>query len=250
MILRVLKLQAYPAAMNMAIDEALIESIGKGESPPTLRCYTWKPSAVSIGYFQSLQEEVDLQACKQKNVEIVRRITGGGAVFHDQELTYSIILPDSLVPKDVLASYQFLCQALVNTFQKLGLHAQFVPINDILITNQKISGNAQTRRNNCVLQHGTILLDIDVDTMFSLLKVPDEKMKGKIISHIKERVTSIHNQLKRRINSEEIVSILINEFANLLNLSFQEGVLTDKELKRAEELKRIKYLNNDWTGKK
>ncbi|MBS3127602.1 lipoate--protein ligase family protein [Candidatus Woesearchaeota archaeon] len=248
MNLRIIPLEQHDAAMNMAIDEALLACIGKGDAPPTLRFYTWHPPAISLGYFQSLTEEVDLEACKKENIDMVRRVTGGGAVFHDQELTYSIILPQQVLQKDILPSYALLCGALVKTFQEKKLDAQFVPINDIIVNNKKISGNAQTRRNGCILQHGTILLDVDIDKMFSLLKVPDEKMKGKLIQHIKERVTSMQQQLQRKVQPEELIPSLCKHFSDALHIPFQEGTYSEEEWNRALFLKKTKYLNNTWNA--
>ena len=114
-------------------------------------------------------------------MDYVRRITGGGAVFHDNELTYSIVIPEShpQIPKNIIDSYKRICGAIMKGLDKLGIDSKYFPINDILTNNKKISGNAQTRKSKTVLQHGTILMDVDVEKMFSLLKVPDEKIKDK-----------------------------------------------------------------------
>jgi len=169
---RLINNDADNAFRNMAVDEALLQSI-----VPVLRFYSWKPKAVSIGYFQSLDAEVDTKACKARDIDVVRRITGGGAVFHDQELTYSVICPEELFSFDILESYQQICGFIVKGLKKYGLDAKFVPINDITIKGKKISGNAQSRKQGKIIQHGTILLDVDADEMFKVLKVPDEKMK-------------------------------------------------------------------------
>ncbi|MEM2843607.1 MAG: lipoate--protein ligase family protein, partial [Candidatus Bathyarchaeia archaeon] len=192
---RLIELTINDAYMNMAIDEAILTMIQKGESQNTIRFYRWNPSAVSIGYFQSLIEEVNIETCRKLNVDIVRRITGGGAVYHDYngEITYSVIASTNnpKIPGNILKSYSVLCNGIVLGLKKLGLNSTFKPINDIVVNEKKISGNAQTRKLNAILQHGTILIDVNVEKMFNLLKISDEKIKDKMIKSAKERVTSI-----------------------------------------------------------
>jgi lipoate-protein ligase A len=206
----------------MGMDEALLESVSRLISPPVLRFYRWTPPAVSVGYFQGLREEVDPEACKRFGVDLVRRISGGGAVFHHAELTYSIIMPLShpLAGRTISESYRILCPGVIEGLGLLGIPAQFVPINDIHTGDRKISGNAQTRRMGCVLQHGTILLDLDVDLMFELLRVPPEKMKGKIIREVKGRVTSLRAVLGRELPFEEAVPVFTEGFRRALSLEF------------------------------
>ncbi|HID25146.1 MAG TPA: lipoate--protein ligase family protein, partial [Thermoplasmata archaeon] len=171
------------AFVNMAVDKAVLVANSKGLVPPTVRFYGWKPAAISIGYFQSLEEEVNLDVCKKLGVDYVRRITGGGAVFHEHELTYSIVIPESHpdIRGSLMESYGRICGALVKGLKQLGIESKYMPINDIVVNGRKISGSAHTRKNHTVLQHGTILLDVDVDKMFTLLRVPNEKIKDKFI---------------------------------------------------------------------
>jgi lipoate-protein ligase A len=172
---RLLQTGFSTASANMAIDRAILVANSEGKVPPTVRFYGWMPPAISIGYFQSLTDEIDLDVCKKLGVNYVRRITGGGAVFHDKELTYSIVIPESHpeIPKNIMKSYGRICGAVMKGLQHLGIESEYVPINDIITGGRKISGNAQTRKLETVLQHGTILMDVDVDKMFSLLKVPN-----------------------------------------------------------------------------
>src|SRR5919198_6463599 len=184
--IRVLETGYNPATLNMAIDEALIENIGEA---PVLRIYGWRPAAISVGYFQSIKEEVDLEKCNQLGVDVVRRLTGGGAVLHEFELTYSFITKQ--YQQNIMESSMWICDAIVMSINRLGFDASFVPLNDIVVNGKKVSGSAQTRKNGVLLQHGTLLLDLDVDKMFSVLKVPSEKVKDKIIKDVKERVSSL-----------------------------------------------------------
>ncbi len=239
---RLLKTGYNNAFMNMAIDESILQS----KVMPTIRLYGWKPSAVSIGYFQSLKEEVDLGKCKEFGVDFIRRVTGGGAVYHDKELTYSFIAPEEIVSKDILESYKEICVGVIKGLEKLEIKAEFAGINDIVTEGKKISGNAQTRKQGMVLQHGTILMDLDVERMFSLLKVPSEKIRDKMIKNVKERVTSIKNILGKEIGFKELSNKIADGFREALNLDLVEKELTKEELELAKWLEERKYKTKEW----
>ncbi|MDO8554004.1 MAG: biotin/lipoate A/B protein ligase family protein [Candidatus Micrarchaeota archaeon] len=239
--IRLLKTGAHSAAWNMALDEAMMQIAAESnEWIPSLRFYSWTPSAVSIGYFQSLNEEVDLDACKKHGVDIVRRLTGGGAVFHDSELTYSFITKE--YPNGIHDSYHLICGAITDGLKTIGIDSQFIPINDLLVNGKKFSGNAQTRKKGVLLQHGTILLKVDVDKMFELLKVPNEKLKGKLISDVKQRVTALDKSF------EEVESALEKGFAQRFNANVERSELSDEELKKCNELI-SKYSSMEWVGR-
>jgi lipoate-protein ligase A len=226
----------------MAIDESVSKRVASGESPPTIRFYGWKPCAISIGYFQSLEREVDLEKCNAAGVDIVRRRTGGGAVFHDSEITYSIIGKEELFPRDIIASYREICGCLIDALGLLGIDAEFKPINDVLVNGRKISGNAQTRRGGVLLQHGTLLYEVDVDRMFSLLRVPDEKIKDKMIASAKERVTSVRQQ--KNVDMEDVLAALEKGFTQ--GREYDAGTLTEEELADAKELAETRYKKQEW----
>ena len=192
---RVIGFSRNDAYTNMAIDEAVSESVRSG-SQPTIRFYGWNPSAISIGYFQGIDREVDIEKCRKLGIDIVRRRTGGGAVYHDTEgeITYSVIAKEETFPKDILASYKEICSWVTKSLSYLDIESEFKPINDIVTNGKKISGNAQTRRQGVLLQHGTILYSVDIEKMFSILKVPDEKIRDKMIATVKDRVTSVSSQ--------------------------------------------------------
>lgn len=236
---------AASAYHNMAVDEA-IAKVGRF---PTLRLYKWSPPAISIGYFQSLKQEVDICACKELGVDIVRRITGGGAVFHDSELTYSIVIPEGAVSDNIIESYHKICNGVILGLAEFNIDARFAPINDIVCVDKKISGNAQTRRYGQILQHGTILLDVDVDKMFSVLLVPDEKMKGKLIKDVKQRVTSLKSILRREISFDEMAPAIVKGFSSEFNMSFISSSLDKEELKEASELTK-KFMSKEWINKR
>jgi lipoate-protein ligase A len=248
---RLLETGRHDGYYNMGLDEALLESVASGASLPCLRFYGWQPPAVSVGYFQGLLEEVDLDACKRRGIDVVRRISGGGAVFHNLELTYSLVLSEShpSAIKDINASYEKYCAGIVAGLSLLGAETRFVPINDIQAGNRKLSGNAQTRRMGCILQHGTILLDNDVDLMFELLRVPSEKLKGKLVEDIKSRVTSL-KALNIAASFEEAADALAEGFRRVLDLDFLPSAPTDIENRRAQTLAVEKFSARDWLFKR
>ncbi len=248
---RFLTHSADDAFSNMAVDEAIagnLESTGK----PTVRFYSWKPSAVSIGYFQEIEQEVNLKECKKQGVDVVRRLTGGGAVFHDAELTYSFCCSaeSKLVPDRILDSYEKICGALVKGFSELGLKAEFAPLNDIVVGGKKISGNAQTRRWGAVLQHGTILLSVNAERMFSLLKVPDEKMKDKLVKSVKERVTSIEHELGKEAGFEEVSKAMKKGFEKQFQTRLVGGKLSKEEKELAKKAQSERFSSEDWNFKR
>lgn len=238
--IRVLETGYNNAALNMAIDEALIENIGDA---PILRIYGWRPAAVSIGYFQSIREEVDLEKCSKIGVDVVRRLTGGGAVLHETELTYSFITKQ--YPQNIMESYRWICETIVISIKRLGFDASFVPLNDIVVKGKKVSGSAQTRRKGVLLQHGTLLLGVDVDKMFCVLKVPSEKFKDKIIKDVKERVTSLAGT-----TFEEMASSLKTSFATKFDAKLLADTMSTEEINHAKWLAERKYNSREWNRRR
>jgi lipoate-protein ligase A len=239
--IRVLETGDNSGPWNMALDEVLMLN-SVNERIPILRLYGWKPATVSIGYFQSLDDEVDREKCRQAGIDVVRRMTGGGAVFHDSELTYSFIT--KVYPQNIMESYSLICDPVVTCITKLGFDAKFVPLNDIIINNKKkVSGNAQTRKNNALLQHGTILLDVDVERMFSALKVPSEKVKDKMIDDVKARVTGLNKPF------EQVACTLKESFGEKFAAQTIEDSLTYQEEEDTERLANEKYRSDRWSLK-
>ncbi|MFH1443402.1 MAG: biotin/lipoate A/B protein ligase family protein [Candidatus Micrarchaeota archaeon] len=241
---RIIPFEKHDAFMNMALDEACSEAIMQGKAPSTIRFYGWDPSAVSIGYHQSILDEVNLEECKSQQVDVVRRRTGGGAVYHDTEgeITYSIIAPEAFFVKDILLSYKVICQPIIDALSELKLKAEFKPINDIIVNGKKISGNAQTRRQGVLLQHGTVLYDVDVRKMFSLLKVSQEKISDKMIATVEERVTSAKKLGLTDRNA--LYQSLERAFVN--GREYEPGSWTEFELIRGKELSETKYKTKEW----
>ncbi|MFH1751310.1 MAG: biotin/lipoate A/B protein ligase family protein [Candidatus Micrarchaeota archaeon] len=241
---RIVSFESHDAFMNMALDEACSEALAANAVQPTIRFYGWQPSAVSIGYHQSITDEVNLEECRNQGIDVVRRRTGGGAVYHDTsgELTYSVIAPEIFFTKDIIASYKIICNWIVDALALMGLSGEFKPINDIILEGKKISGNAQTRRGGILLQHGTLLYDLDVRRMFSVLKVSKEKISDKMIASAEERVTCLK---KAGISDKNIAyRSLVSAFTSGKSVEF--GSWTEKELIRAKELAEKKYKSTDW----
>ncbi len=240
------------AAKNMAIDRAVLVANSEGKVPPTVRFYTWSPPAISIGYFQSLSEEINLDRCKNFGIDYVRRITGGGAVFHEEELTYSIVIPESHqeVPKNIMDSYARICGAVMKGLKNLEIESKYAPINDIISGGKKISGNAQTRKLKTVLQHGTVLMDVDVEKMFSILRVPNEKIRDKMISDVKQRVTSVKHLLGKKVSFQKAASAMKKGFEEEFDIELVSGELTDYELKLSDEFEKNCFSDYDWNHKR
>ncbi|MBD3328291.1 lipoate--protein ligase family protein [Candidatus Peregrinibacteria bacterium] len=244
---RVIALETHDANMNMAVDEAISEAVASREVPPTIRFYKWSPGAVSIGYFQSLRDEVSLSACLKQGVDYVRRRTGGGAVYHDPtgEITYSVIAPENIFPKGIIDSYRLICGWIIESLRLIDIEAEFKPINDIVLSadGRKISGNAQTRRKGVLLQHGTVLYDVDVKKMFSLLKVGESKIADKMIAAVEDRVSCVR-ALKPELEMADLYKALVQGF--LTGKKWEEGDLTLAEMQRAHELAVERYGDKMW----
>jgi lipoate-protein ligase A len=166
-------------------------------------------------------------------------------VYHDRlgEVTYSLIAPLEMFPTNIIESYRVICDDIIFALKELGIDAVFSPINDLLVNEQKISGNAQTRRNGILLQHGTILYSVDVETMFSLLNVSDQKISDKLIKSVQKRVTSVVDQTG--VGMEELQKALVMGFKRNREIVF--GDYSDQEKSRAQELGKERFMNENWT---
>jgi lipoate-protein ligase A len=232
----------------MAVDEAVAEAVRSSRSHPTIRFYGWEPSAISIGCFQSLSDEVDVGECARQGVDVVRRRTGGGAVFHDRdgEITYSVVAPEGIMGGDIPASYQEVCGWVVDALTDLGLRPKYVPINDIVVDGRKISGCAQTRREGVFLQHGTVLYSLDRQKMFALLKVNKDKVSDKGISTPEARVTAVSELTSA--SRADLLASLQRSFCRWKE--WYEQPLSPAEGARAVELARGRYARPEWTGRR
>ncbi len=251
---RLLTLETHNAYANMAIDEAVMQARIRNEVQNTLRFYQWKPAAVSIGKFQSLVDEVQLENCDKLGVDVVRRITGGGTVYHSDhdEITYSVVANKrSLDTSDILDIYSHIYSGLVETLRLLDVKADFDQGNEktcpnLTVKNRKISGSAQSHKNGVVLQHGTLLLAVDLERMFALLKAPWSKAHAEILDIAKNRITSISKELGRTVAIEEVHKALVQGFETALGIRLKQQELTRKEQEQACKLYNQKYSRSEW----
>jgi len=251
---RLLKLEVNDAFTNMAIDEAIVTARIKEMVPNTLRFYQWKPSAVSVGRFQDVSNEIQIENCRQQGIDIVRRITGGGTVYHDSqgEITYSVIAKEEdFGTTDVFQAYNTICNGLIEAAKILGVNADFNqgdPKNctNIAIQGKKISGSAQFHKGSVLLQHGTFLLEADLEKMFTFLRVPWAKTITDIVCVARERLTSIKNELGKKVRTEEAYQALVKGFEKALNVQLQEEALTTYEQKLTQKLRRDKFSTQEW----
>jgi lipoate-protein ligase A len=256
-IWRLLKPEVGDAFTNMAVDEAVMKARIENRVPNTLRLYRWNPSAVSVGRFQNLHNEVHIENCRDHSVDIVRRITGGGTVYHDSsgEITYSIVTKTRELgcsDLDVLSAYQKICSGLNEAVKILGAKAKFNPPDpkrcpNLTIRGRKISGNAQSCKKGVLLQHGTFLLDIDHTKMFTFLKVPWAKTLNDVLKVSKRKLTSAKQELNSQFSTAEAYKALVKGFEKALNVQFVEEKLTEYEHKLAEKYRKERFLTEDWT---
>jgi lipoyl(octanoyl) transferase len=248
---RLLDTGPLPGALNMNIDKAILKSHDQGKSPPTLRFYQWSPPAISLGYFQK-QSSIDISKCHQFGLDIVKRPTGGKAVLHENDLTYSIVAgTKDGVPFSVPAAYHLLSQGLIAGFKKLGVEpeAGHVAIGasdsdicfmrfaagDLLCQGKKFMGNAQTWKRSSLLQHGAIILEPQVETWAMIFSSAGESGDG-LREKMRSRVTSLNEILGRKVDPDEVKDCLIDGISHALGMEFQTGKLSPEEWVMAREL--------------
>jgi len=227
---RLIEQSAYSAAINMAIDHSIYESVANDRELPTLRFYKWLPSSISLGAYQN-PNEINLAACRRHNIGIVRRMTGGRAVFHDKaDFTYSVIAPIRAFGYSIENAYREICSWIINALNELGISAVIENKNDIVVDGKKISGNAAKLMDKGIyLQHGTLVYDVDFNIMPEVLNTA--------IDLAKERIASILQY--KKASQEEVYESLKNGFT--LNKDFKTEGLSKYELMRSEELSKARY---------
>ncbi len=249
---RILNFTKNSASENMSIDEAIFRLYGKIKIN-TIRFYGWSPSAVSIGKNQDVENEVDLVNLNNLGYSLVRRITGGGAVFHDEfgELTYSIIVnPQYLDSSSVEGSYYELVKLILEPIENLGLSLDYQQIHcpSVFSGGKKISGNAQARSKDAILQHGTILLKIRPEIMYSVLKARPGRTRQNMIESVYQNVTTISDRLKHEFNGEELAHYIIQFLIEKNPSQYFQGVLEHEEKELTSKLI-MKYKSKDWIKK-
>lgn len=253
-------------AWNMALDESILEHIGRGESNPTLRLYGWNPACLSLGHAQPFAD-VDTTRLKERGWEIVRRATGGRAILHTDELTYSVIAPlnEPTVVGSILESYNRIAQALLMGVKSLELPVEMkegkadngstpnpvcfeVPSTyEITVDGKKLIGSAQARKKEGVLQHGSLPLTGDLARICQALVFENESARENASKRLLERATTVESALGQEISWEMAAQAFVHAFEAQLGLSFEKGELSESESKRTEELVREKYDHPSWT---
>ena len=253
-------------ATNMAIDEVIMQSVTEERSPPTLRFYAWDPPCVSVGYSQSVRKEVDLERCRERGYTWVRRPTGGRAILHIDELTYSVVAPqgEARVAGDIITSYRRLSLGLVEGLRTLhggvvqadhmeadgGLEKSAacfdVPSHyEVTAYGRKLVGSAQVRRKGGVLQHGALPLEGDVSRLVDVLVLPEPDraaLRGKLL----ERAIALDEVVGRVVPFDEVAEALTQGFGSALNLEFTLGELSPFERDAVEGLM-SRYTGDEWT---
>ncbi|MFS0575162.1 biotin/lipoate A/B protein ligase family protein [Sporosarcina sp. 179-K 3D1 HS] len=262
-------------SFNMALDEALLEWHSEGKIGPVLRFYEWEPATLSIGYFQRVEKEIDMDQVKKLGLGFVRRPTGGRGVLHEHELTYSVIVSESYpdMPETVTEAYRVISGGLLEGFRNLGLDAEFsIPDTEksredlkkpksavcfdapswyeLVVEGRKVAGSAQTRQKGVILQHGAILISLDEEKLISLFKYRSEEHRELLRVGLPEKAVAIDRLMKRPVSVEECVEAFSKGFEKALQIELQPMELTADQLEYVESIEQKKYANNDWTFRK
>lgn len=266
---RLLKTPAAPGPWNMAVDEAVLEAVGRGDALPTLRLYAWEPACLSLGHGQPFAD-ADHTALEKNDWDIVRRITGGRAILHTDELTYAVITPpdEPRMEGDIITSYQRISKVLLAALESLALpvtatpHAQPDPAQanpvcfeipshyEITVDDKKLIGSAQARRKEGVLQHGTLPLTGDLARITQALAFDTEPARQDAADRLTQKALTVETALGRPISWDQAAAAFENAFSSILSINFQESDLTPTEQARAEALLIEKYASPAWTQSK
>lgn len=237
---------ALDPVQQMALDQVLAQEVGEGRRKPTLRIWEWEKPAVVIGSFQSVKNEVDLDNAAKYGFDVVRRISGGGAMFMEagSVITYSIYAPIGLVQGMTFAdSYAFLDEWVIVALKSLGIDASYVPLNDITSPTGKIGGAAQKRLGGgAVLHHVTMSYDMDGDRMVEVLRIGREKMSDKGTKSANKRVDPLRRQTG--LTRSEIIEKMVGTFRGLYGLA--DSAITEDELAQADQLVLEKFGTEEW----
>lgn len=266
---RLIKNKSYDGAMNMAIDEAITIAYNEGKTKPTLRFYTWNPSCITIGYFQK-NDDINSEKCKEDGIDVIRRITGGRAVLHEDELTYSIIVGEDnhLMDKSINLSYRFISEGIARGLNLYGIEVDDLnkgerierdslsaacfnahALYEICINKKKVVGSAQNRKNGVVLQHGSIILKFDSNRLFDFINIEDENKKQRLINFTSRKASGIENEINSKIDINKLEECIIKGISKQFNVMFIEEEISDYELNLANKLYK-KYMSDEYNKKR
>ena len=261
--------QPSHAAWNMAADEAMLIALSEGKISPSLRFYGWNPPAVSIGYFQKLNTEIDVAACAEQGIDVVRRLTGGRAVLHEAELTYSLVVREDApgIPTSVTNSYLYFSRAIVAGLRQLGVTAQMqqpesqhrlvqsvssaacfdAPSHyEITVGGRKLVGSAQIRRDGVLLQHGSILLSLNPEKQAAVMKSSCSIAGRGLADALAKRAIGLFDILERQVDFAVMLTAFQTGFEAECGLVLQEGSRTDREQAIIRDLAENKYSSQTW----
>ena len=245
---RLLDLGPIDPLETQIIYDMIAQGITEGKSENTLIiCWPAEP-LVSLGYFQEIEKDIDLEYCKENNIVVTRRVIGGGGVYLDEgQMFYQLIgrIDSPTTPRAIDAYYRKFLEAPVQAYRNLGIEAEFKPVNDIQVEGRKISGNGAGDVGDARILTGNLIFEFNHDMMARVLKVPDEKFRDKIAKSLKERLSTILKETGSLPDREVVKQDLVEQFKKYLNIDFKLGELNDWEKKRMTEL-RPKYLSDEW----
>lgn len=254
-------------AYNMAMDEALLDWHSQGLIPPVLRFYGWNPPGLSVGYFQKTKGKIDVARAHELGYELVRRQTGGRAVLHDDELTYSVIVNEDhhSMPKSVTEAYRVISQGLLEGFRNMGLKAKFsLPEGqtigktnsavcfdesswyELIIEDRKAAGSAQTRQKGVILQHGSVPMHIDDQALFDCFIYPNERVKERAMRGFHEKAAAMDEVMNRRVTMDEVKQAFYKGFEKGLDVNFEHYTFSDAQLRDIEKIANEKYRSDEW----
>lgn len=259
---RFLNTHVQDAAMNMAIDESVLTHHLNGEVPPTLRVFRWSQPSISLGRFQSIEREIVSERCKQLGVALVRRPTGGRAVYHYDEFTYSIVISKRYgVPPGVVAAYAYLAQGLLAALRLVGVEAELSDERiskhpsaacfasstqaDLTSGGFKLIGSAQVWKDDALLQQGSLPLDDQSAEFFSMLRFPNEIAKEEALAQYREKTTPLHTFVPGA-SWDDVADAFQNGFSEALQEDFVYDTLSPSEWELAHRLVEEKYSKLEW----
>jgi len=239
--------------MNMSVEEAIPRAGGEGRAPNTVR-FWHNSNTIVLGCFQSAELEVNFEACNQTGTQVVRRFTGGGAVYHDAgNLNYAVSLKKGhpLVPdSDLQLVFRRLSEGAVEGLRSLGVDAEFQPINDIQVAGKKVSGAAGSVRWGTVFHHGCILVASDLAILGKVLNVPSVKLAERHVASVQKRVTTVRDELGKDVSTRDVRDAIVRGIENSYNVQLVEGELTRSEMASAKQLYEEKYNSPKWNLEK
>lgn len=235
------------AVENIALDAVLLEARTKGDIPNTLRFLQFSPPAVLVGFHQTIEQEIRVEFCKQRGIDINRRITGGGAIYFDEsQLGWELIASKTDLGYRLDRVTERVCEAVTRGLKILGVEAKFRPRNDIEVHGRKISGTGGVFEDNAVLFQGTLLIDFDVDMMLRALRIPTEKLADKEIASAGERVTCLRQEMGKLPSLETIKQALQKGFEEVLGIRFEKMLKIPEKLRQEFAEKKVEFLSKAW----